>query len=43
MEMYEQAYLRYLEKCEEFGIQAIDPIEFIHNLTPEQIQMMLSQ
>ncbi|MBB5323269.1 hypothetical protein HNQ34_000346 [Anoxybacillus tepidamans] len=41
MEMYAQAYQRYLEKCKEFGIQAIDLIEFIHNLTIEQVQHML--
>ncbi|MCZ0756596.1 hypothetical protein [Anoxybacillus sp. J5B_2022] len=41
MEMYAQAYQRYLEKCNEFGIQAIDLIEFIRTLTIEQIQHML--
>ncbi|WP_269528358.1 hypothetical protein [Anoxybacteroides tepidamans] len=42
MEMYAQAYQRYVEKCEEFGIKAIDPIEFIRNLTPEQVENMLN-
>lgn len=42
MEMYAQAYQKYVEKCEEFGIQAIDPIEFICRLTPEQIQSMVN-
>lgn len=41
MEMYAQAYQRYLEKCKEFGIQAIDLIEFIRTLTIEQVEHML--
>jgi hypothetical protein len=42
MGMYEQAYSRYMEKCEEFGMKAIDFIEFIRNLTTEQIQIIVS-
>jgi len=41
MEMYAQAYQRYLEKCKEFGIQAIDLVEFIRTLTSEQVEHML--
>jgi|GEM_PF-1510111 len=42
MEMYVEAYQRYVEKCKEFGIKAIDPIEFILSLTPEQVENMLN-
>jgi hypothetical protein len=42
MEMYTQAYNRYMEKCEKFGIKGIDFIEFIRNTTTEQIKTMLS-
>jgi hypothetical protein len=38
MEIYTQAYSRYMEKCEEFGVKAIDFIDFIRNTTTEQAQ-----
>ncbi|WP_240672298.1 hypothetical protein, partial [Anoxybacillus flavithermus] len=41
MDMYTKAYQRYVEKCREFGIEAIDLIEFIRNLTTEQVQHMI--
>ncbi|ACJ33575.1 Predicted protein [Anoxybacillus flavithermus WK1] len=41
MDMYTKAYQRYVEKCREFGVEAIDLIEFIRNLTTEQVQHMI--
>ncbi|MDQ0247863.1 hypothetical protein J2S09_005539 [Bacillus fengqiuensis] len=41
MEMYTKAYNMYMEKCEKFGLEGIDFIEFIRNTTTEQIQNML--
>ena len=43
MEKYQRAYERYTEKCEMFGIQLIDMIEFIQNVTKEQAEMMLNE
>jgi hypothetical protein len=42
MEKYEIAYKRYSEKCEKFGIGLIDIIEFIQNVTKEQVEMILN-
>ncbi|MCP8970326.1 hypothetical protein [Ectobacillus ponti] len=41
MEMYTEAYKRYSEKCQRFGIHSIDFLSFIQSLTTEQILLML--
>ena len=41
MEMYTEAYRKYSEKCQRFGITGIDFIDFIQSLTLQQIQMMV--
>lgn len=40
MEIYTKAYSRYTEKCEEFGIDAIDFVEFIRTITTEQVRII---
>ncbi|MFX3625011.1 MAG: hypothetical protein ACE3JP_13525 [Ectobacillus sp.] len=42
METYTEAYKKYMEKCQRFGIDGIEFIDFIQSLTLEQVQMMLS-
>lgn len=41
MEMYTEAYRKYSEKCQRFGITGIEFIDFIQSLTLQQIQMMV--
>lgn len=43
MEKYQRAYDQYIEKCEMFGINLIDMIEFIQNVTEEQAEKMLNE
>jgi len=43
MDSYERAYQQYIEQCKLFGMPPIDMIKFIHTVTQEQVELMISQ
>ncbi|WP_173799910.1 hypothetical protein [Domibacillus mangrovi] len=41
MDMYKEAYERYTQMCENYGMDCIPFYHFMHNLTDDQIQQYI--